>query len=84
MGRIRSFFLVAWAILCGFVAASVVGGLAQVTLDPQGTWFWPISIALQVGAFVLTTGGVFYWRVTHPKPSRRAKATAAARLIRRD
>ena len=76
VGRIRYFFLVAWSILCGFVAAAVVGGLAQLVFDTERGYFWPLSIALQLGAFVLTTAGVFYWRATHPKPRQRTRASA--------
>jgi hypothetical protein len=79
VGRIRSFFLVAWAILCGFVAAAVVGALAQVALDTQRGYFWPVSIALQVAAFVITMAGVFVWGAMHPKPPRRAKASTRNR-----
>jgi hypothetical protein len=75
VGRIRYFFLVAWSILCGFVAAAVVGALAQLVLDTQRGYFWPVSIALQVSAFVLTMAGVFYWGATHPKPRRLTRAS---------
>ncbi|MET0421891.1 MAG: hypothetical protein ABW073_09300 [Acidimicrobiia bacterium] len=86
MGRIRYFFLVVWCALCGFVAAAVVGGITQLVLDTDRSWFWPASIALQLGAFVFTFAGVFSWRATHAKPRRRDQAgepmsAAAGRVV---
>ncbi|MET0894875.1 MAG: hypothetical protein ABWY77_06210 [Acidimicrobiia bacterium] len=86
MWRLRYFFVVLWAALCGFVAAAVVGALAQVVFDIETSWFWPVSIVLQALAFVLTMGAVFSWRATHAKPRRRAHPdepvmTTAGRVV---
>jgi hypothetical protein len=69
---LRSVSIILWAALCGFAVSAVVAALAQIILDRDAAYFWPVAIALQLATFACVTFGVLSWRATHP-PARRSR-----------